>query len=362
MSKLNRPHGLSPTKGSARVVLAHRGVESQASHVGLGITCLSNMRSLRADGYWAEVWPCADAGDLDRMLVRSQDRAVRQGDAPVTHAVIAALWMGTAELAGMAMRHPEVHFSVVSHSNIGFLQADPGAVKLLRDALDLSIGQHNVSVGGNCQRFVRAFSSMYGRDMLWLPNLYDVSTIRRVGLRQPWVHGSTLRLGVFGATRILKNMVTAVAACVELGAELRCDVEVHMNVGRSEGAGTTRVAIDQLVARLPHTRLIEVGWQSWPEFRSHAARMNLLVAPSYTESFCMCVADGIAEGVASVVSDAIDWAPADWMAPSDDVAQIAKTARRLLSDHHAVNDGQGALREYVGGGLRAWRTYLSGEA
>lgn len=359
----HRPHGLQPDKNSARVVFAYKnmGLNAQVSHVGLGVTCLNNMKTLRAAGYWAEIWPSADAKDLERLLTAAQERANRFGDAPVTHVVVAALWMGTSEFAALAMRHPEVHFSVVSHSNIGFLQADPNAVRLLRDALDLSVGQHNISVGGNCRRFVDAFSAMYGRPLIWLPNLYDVSSIRPVGQRQPWHHGSSLRIGVFGATRVLKNMVTAVAASMELGAELRTDVEIHMNVGRNENGGTTRNAIDQLVARLPHTRLVEVGWQSWPEFRSHVARMHLLVSPSYTESFCMCAADGIAEGVASVVSDAIDWVPRDWVAPADDVSQIARTARRLLHDHHAVNDGQEALHEYVRHGLRAWRHYLGGE-
>jgi hypothetical protein len=157
-------------------------------------------------------------------------------------------------------------------------------------------------------------------------------------------------------------MVSAVAACIELGASLRTDVEIHMNVGRNEGGGTTRTAIDQLVARLPHCRLVEVGWQSWPEFRTHVSRMHLLFSPSYTESFNNVTADGIAEGVASVVSDAIDWAPSDWVATADDVSMLARTGRRLLHDAHAVNDGQRALKHYVHRGLRAWHTYLGSDS
>ncbi len=359
----HRPHGLSPAKITARVVLAYKNmaVNKNTSHVGLGVTCMNNMRTLRADGYWCETWPAADALDLDRRLSHAQQHAIACGDHRVTHVVIAALWIETPAFAALVMKHPEVHFSLVSHSNVGFLQADPNAVRLLREALDLSIGHHNVSVGGNCERFVTAWTAMYGRQLVWLPNLYDMSTVKHVGLRHPWHQGATLRLGVFGATRVLKNMVSAVAACIELGVELRADIEIHMNIGRNEGGGTTRNAIDQLVARLPHVKLVEIGWQSWPEFRSHVSRMHLLFSPSYTESFNNVTADGVAEGVASVVSEAIDWAPADWMAPVDDVAQIARTGRRLLHDAHAVNDGQHALKHYVKRGLRAWRHYLGGE-
>lgn len=358
--KRHRPHGLDPAKRTARVALAYKNaaLNKNVSHVGLGVTSLNNLKSLQADGYWAEVWPAAGAADLERMLDRAQSDARHRRAHPVTHVVIAALWMETRELAGMAMRFPEVHFTVESHSNVGFLQADPNAVRLLREALDLSIGQHNVTVAGNCERFTRAFAAMYGRPLLFLPNLYDVSTIKHARHHVPWHPGATLRLGVFGATRVLKNMVSAVAACVEVASELRADVEIHMNVGRSENAGTTRSAINQLVARMPHVRLVEVGWQSWPEFRSHVQHMNLLLSPSYTESFCNVVADGIAEGVACVVSDVVDWVPPDWVAPADDVPMIARAARRLLHDSHAATDGQAALRAYVQHGLRAWRAYL----
>ena len=358
-----RPHALEPHKTTARVALAYKStaLDRNVSHVGLGVTALNALRTLQAHGYWAEVWPAADAADLERLLARAQDDARVRHAHPVTHVVIAALWMPTAALSGMAMRYPEVHFTVESHSNIGFLQADPNAVRLLREALDVSIAQHNVSVAGNCHRFVTAFAAMYGRPLICLPNLYDVSTIRHVGHRVPWHPGSTLRIGVFGATRVLKNMVSAVAACVELAAETRADVEVHMNVGRDEHAGTTRSAITQLLARLPNCRLVEVGWKTWPEFRSHVRQMALLMQPSYTESFNNVTADGAAEGVASVVSDAIDWAPRDWVSPADDVASIARTARRLLHDVHAAEDGQAALRRHVEHGMKEWRHYLDGD-
>jgi hypothetical protein len=103
---------------------------------------------------------------------------------------------------------------------------------------------------------------------------------------------------------------------------------------------------------------MEAGWRTWPAFRQVVGRMHVLVSPSYTESFNMVTADGVAEGVASVVSDAIDWAPRDWHAPADDVGAIARAARRLLHDAHAVEEGQEALRAYVAHGLPQWLRYL----
>ena len=66
--------------------------------------------------------------------------------------------------------------------------------------------------------------------------------------------------------------------------------------------------------RPSNVKLVENGWQSWPKFRQSVAHMHLLLQPSYTESFNMVTADGVAEGVPSVVSHAIDWAPEHWKA------------------------------------------------
>lgn len=86
--------------------------------------------------------------------------------------------------------------------------------------------------------------------------------------------------------------------------------------------------------------------------------MHLLLQPSYTESFNMVTADGVAEGIPSVVSDAIDWAPNDWKANVDDVLDIARVGRRLLCDAHAALDGFRALESYVADGLRSYEEYL----
>jgi hypothetical protein len=355
-----RPHHLNPERSTIRVAIAYKNFQAHkgVSHIGLGVAALNTMRTLRAHGIWCEVWPVTSAADIEAKLRAAQDLAPHRSHPPISHVIISAPWIQTPDMQGLLMRHAEVHFAVVSHSNVGFLMADPSGIRLLREGMDLSIGHHNFVVAGNCERFVSAWSAMYGRGMRWLPNLYDVSTIRHVGQRHPWHPGAPLRVGVFGATRPLKNMVSAAAACVELSSLLRTDVEIWMNTGRTEGGGTISEAVKQLVQGLQRCRIVESGWQSWPSFRHVVGHMNLLISPSYTESFNMVTADGCAEGVASVVSEAIDWVPHDWRAHADDVGSMARVGRRLVSDAHAVTEGQDALRAYVARGLPRWESYL----
>ena len=110
-------------------------------------------------------------------------------------------------------------------------------------------------------------------------------------------------------------------------------------------------AIQQMVRRLARRHLKQNGWQTWPQFRQTVGHMHLLLQPSYTESFNMVTADGAAEGVASVVSEAIDWAPEDWKADVDDVLDISRVGRRLLCDTTAADDGLRALQYQTADGI-----------
>jgi hypothetical protein len=179
-------------------------------------------------------------------------------------------------------------------------------------------------------------------------------------MRQTNWRGGSLRIGAFGATRPLKNLMSAAGAALEIARNLRAPLELWLSAGRAEGGGEIVLsAVKEMLAGLPGVTLHLNGWQSWPNFRKTVAHMNLLLQPSYTESFNMVTADGVAEGVPSVVSSAIDWAPEDWKANVDDVLDIARVGRRLLFDERAVEEGRTALVSYIADGLHAYRHYLA---
>ena len=73
----------------------------------------------------------------------------------------------------------------------------------------------------------------------------------------------------------------------------------------------------------------------------------------------MVTADGVAEGVPSVVSEAIDWAPDAWKADVDNVVEIARVGRHLLNDPRAAHEGLRALRSFVADGICAYRQFLA---
>ncbi len=330
-----------------QVILAYKNFAANRaiSHIGLGVTALNAAKTLRAAGISAEVWPILGVDELrGRLKV-----------APVSHVVISAPWIPTVEIAKLSAEFPDTQFAVVCHSNLGFLQADPNAMRLVREGLELRRTSWNFRMAANCQRLAAWVESAYGTPCLLLPNMYHLEGDEPK--REPW-SGGTLRIGAFGATRALKNLMTAAGAALQIANAERAELEFWISSGRSEGAGSVVEAVRQMMGGLPHVKLVENGWQTWPQFRQTVRHMHLLLQPSYTESFNVVTADGIAEGVPSVVSEAIDWAPRSWKAPVDDAGEMARVGRELLHSRWVAGKGLAALKNHNRAAMREWRAFL----
>jgi hypothetical protein len=335
---------------SSPLILAYKNFAAvrNISHIGLGVAAINTAKVLRRAGIPTDVWPIVSGGDLRVKLLAAP--LVRQ-------VIISAPWIPTVELQLLSNEFPGVEFTVNSHSNVGFLQADRNAVQLIREALDLEMGSSNVRFAGNSRRFCEWIKCAFGAPCAYLPNLYYLDRLPNWRL-SPFA-GAPLRIGCFGATRPLKNLMSAAGAALEIARNLRVPLEFYISAGRTEGGGDLVLStVQEMLGGLPGVEIVLNGWQPWPAFRKTVALMDLLLQPSYSESFNIVTADGVAEGVASVVSDAIVWAPDDWKAETDDVLAIARTGRRLLLDQRAAQDGYRALEAFVADGVKAYGSFL----
>ncbi len=332
-----------------KLILAYKNfaAHKNISHIGLGVSAINTVKTLRRMGVQTEVWPILHSRDLRERLQRE----------PASHVVISAPWIPSIEIQALVGAHPETRFAVNCHSNVGFLQADAQGVRLVREAMEIEAGTFNFHLAGNSAKFCKWVTSAYGAPCTFLPNLYYMENDMLPS--RPLYRGGTLRIGAFGATRPLKNFMSAAGAALEIARSMKSDLELWLSAGRTEGGGDTILrSAHAMLDGLPGVTLVENGWKSWPKFRQCVAHMHLLLQPSYTESFNMVTADGIAEGVPSVVSEAIDWAPEHWKAECDDVLDIARVGRRLLQDDHAARDGFEALKFHNEAGVRAWTAFL----
>ena len=350
----HRPHHLGPTAESARIALVYKAAEKLGySPTGLGICATQTAMALRAASIWAEPSACASGEQLAERLRFVHEHAARHGHFEPTHVVVYAPWIPTPVLAAIADEFPNVLFIVTSHSNFGFLAADPHAVRLIRETAELQLATPNVRAGGNCRRFTEAATEVLGVDVEWLPNLMPLGghwPRPRYGWR-----GDLLRLGLFGAARLLKKGLTAAAAACELAHTLRIPTELHVTADRDDGG--TYQAIVELCEGTPQLKLIRAGWLPWPRFLRLTSHMHLVMQPSFTESFNCVAAEAVRIAVPVVGSEAIDWLPRRWQADCDDPGDVARVAEYLIKSPERVEDGRTALRRYVEQGIGRWLAF-----
>lgn len=320
------------------------------SHTGLAVSAQNTAKYLRNQGIDARVKPVRNAKEIENLIVNENP----------THVIINALWVPTVDLVTLVYKYVDVSFSVLCHSNIAFLQAEPRGIVLLREAADLELSAvGNFNVATNSLAGARSLEDAWEVPCVYLPNLYYLDDTVRTH-RRKW-SGGTIRIGAFGAIRTLKNPTGAAFAALSIATNLATDLEYHINVGRNDGGQADRLikSIEAIFSGLPNAKLVRDTWTPWTGFRKLVRHMHLLLQPSFTESFNVVTADGVAEGIPSVVSDVIEWAPDWWKVSPDDVPAIARTGRMLLTDDHTGVDGLRALEEHSILGFNSWVKYLT---
>ncbi len=320
------------------------------SHVGLGNNAMLTAKSLKGIGVDCRIEGVDTPEHIAEVLRKSPQ---------TTHAIVEAAFFGVDKANQLSAEFPDVDFVYRNHSQIAFLQVEPGAINWFRDFGRLQEMTLNVRLCGNNERFTDWWESAYNQRCLYLPNLYPLidRTDSKIVRHSP--SRDTLRIGAFGSLRLLKNFTTCAAAAQLIARRLDRNLELYMNIGRTENGGRVIVdAVKNMFAHLPWAKLVEIDWQDWTNFRHTIGHMDLTLQSSFTETFNIVTADSIAEGVPAVVSPAIEWVPRHWQAECDDAEAIAQVGTNLVLDNRAADAGLEALRRYQRDALSVWREWL----
>jgi hypothetical protein len=322
---------------------------SPHSHVGLGVSALHMTRVLRRKGVQVDVFGI-------NTLEQTQASLRSFGLWPPTHVVIEAPWFLTENISILMAEFPRTHFICRCHSQIAFLQADQGAIRRVREYMHLAEGRLNFSLAANNARLADFIRRVYKGHCLYLPILYDYE-LPHASRRRPQTD-RPLRVGSFGALRVLKNHLTAGAAALLLAESIGRDLEFHISTVLDEDSELL-FGLRNLFEGMSWAELVEHTWAPWSQFRRTIAHMDLCMQLSFTESFNISTADAVAEGVATVTSTAVSWVPHDWKADSDDAQAAADVGSRLLANPCAIEEGRTALAAHVNDGVKIWTDYLS---
>lgn len=295
--------------------------------------------------------PATALGVYDGYELEVEMRAI----AGITHVVIYAPWIDMQFIAGLCRRWPSVNFTITIHSNLAFLQTDSFAVKIIAQGAALSKQIDNFTISANNRITAQFIAVAYDVRCPYLPNMYTLDHKRQFAYKG---QSNKIVLGMFGATRPLKNMMTGVGAAILVAREYK-PVTLYISGGRVEGGQGILKAVDQLVAGQKHFTLKVAEWMPWDEFTKFVYTMDLMLQPSFSESFNNVTADGAAQYVSSVVTPAISWAPKEWqVTQADNTFKIAEKTVELLQDGMSGIRGFSALSKYVAKAIRRWGEYI----
>lgn len=144
------------------IVYKNFAAAQNVSHIGLGVSATQNAKALRAAGYIVD-WPISSFADLQTLMKAEVQARTLAHHIPLSHLVISAPWIPTTNLASPTSQNPDREIAVVSHSNIGFLHADRGAIELLRQGSELEQGCPNFHIAANSPGFQTWWQSTYER-------------------------------------------------------------------------------------------------------------------------------------------------------------------------------------------------------
>ncbi len=253
-----------------------------------------------------------DNNDIDREVTQFKPDVV----------VIEALWVVPEKFDVLMKLHPGVKWVVSVHSNLPFLAHEGIAVDWIIEYL-----MRGVYVAFNAEQIARDVKELFGKDrILYLPNYYPVQSVKHV--RLPGLH-----IGCFGAIRPMKNQLVQAVAAIEYADRKRVPgMSFHVNSSRLEHSGSNVLNNLRELFRLTHYQLIEHDWLPHADFLNLIAMMDVEMACSFSETFCITAADAVVAGTPLVCSNQIPWAaPSSIVNDPTDTQEIVRKMEQLIT-------------------------------
>jgi hypothetical protein len=251
---------------------------------------------LHAAGIRARVVQVTDNNDIDREVF----------DYRPSHVFIEALWVVPEKFAVLRSLHPGVKWIVHLHSDLPFLATEGVALEWIRAYLDL-----NVVVAFNILRAAAALTELVGqfgrgRNIVLLPNFYPLTKPHK--WFDPSRRTPVVDVGCFGAIRPLKNQLVQAVGAMRFAERHRKVLRFHVNSTRCEQNGDQILRNLKALFRGTHHQLVEHGWLTHPDFLDLMEDMDVALAISFTETFCITAADAVSASVPLLCSSELPWA------------------------------------------------------
>ena len=281
------------------------------------------------------------------------DREVFQFNPSVT--VLEAIWCPPSKLRELTSlyHHKGRQWVVRNHSELPFLATEGISMEWLIEYAKIP-GVHvscnspvaNIEIGF----IVESHTNIHRGAVTLLPNYYPVAHEHVHRTVKPH---DIIDIGCFGAIRPLKNHAEQAVGALIIAKLRGKHLRFHINSGRTEINGSPILkTLRSLFNRLPHAELIEHSWLNHKEFLELCKTLDLGMQVSFSETFNICCADLVSQGVPSIASEEVPWMPQKYCADPTSSEDIAEKAETALTD--GPKRQQEALKSYVEQAKKIW--------
>lgn len=254
--------------------------------------------------------------------------------------VIEALWIQPDKMRQIVTFFPTIKFYVRVHSHFPFLSAESVAMQWFRDYKKIAddFGFNRFQIAANHAQVTLSLSEMVHTTVKYLPNLYrSVNAV----LHKPYdISRTSIHIGCFGATRILKNTLNQAVAAIAAANALGRYLYFHINADPAEEH--TNPIIKNLIYlfdQQPNHFLMIDKWSEYSEFLNTLSEIDLNLQNSFTETFNLVSCDSIYSGTPIITSNVIDWLPNDLMVTNEqDTDEITAKIIRVFNDFNFARD------------------------
>lgn len=290
---------------------------------------------LSYNGFTTKTVTVIDGNDIDREAHAFQPDVV----------VLEAIWCPPYKLRELADLYPAVLWVVRGHSEVPFLANEGMAIQWIFEYQKIP----GVVFAGNSERTAKDLRAHY------LPNYYP-----QIG-RLEQSENTALNVGCYGAIRPLKNQLSQAFAAIRFAEECKTPLRFHVNATRVEQGGEQ--VLKNLRALFAHdsvNELIEDDWSDRTGFLSLIGSMDVCMAVSFTETYCIVAADAVSQHVPLVASSEVAWANQEIQADPNNISDMVAKLRiaRGWRRKNLVHANLQGLRRYNEQSTEIWINFL----
>lgn len=212
--------------------------------------------------------------------------------------IIEALWVVPSKFEVLQKLHPRITWVIRLHSELPFIANEGIAMQWILEYVKYK----NVVLASNSKYMCESLKDLLGVNIIYTPNYYPVNLDFTM---EDKTVGKTIKVGLFGAIRPLKNSLTQAVAAINYAEKHNKILELHINSARVEQKGENVLKNLKALFKDSKHKLIEHGWLPHGEFIELVKQMDVCLQVSLTETYNIVAADAVNSNVPIVTSKEI---------------------------------------------------------